>query len=108
MGSGRRKVIWSAQAASALGEAVGYISADSPSAAIKLLETTLEVAVSLDVHAERGRVVPELGSSTVRKLFVFRYRLMYELTRDEVQIIAFVHGARDFAQWQAEQHKDHE
>jgi len=108
MGTGRRQVIWSAQAASALDEAIGYISADSPSAAIKLLETALDVGASLSVHAERGRVVPEVGSSNVRELFVFKYRLMYELTPDQVQIIAFVHGARDFARWQAEQQRDHE
>jgi len=96
MGSRRRQVIWSAHAASAVDEAVAYISADSPSAAIKLLESAVNIAAGLAEHAERGRVVPELGSTTVRELFVFKYRLMYELTPKEVQVIAFVHGARDF------------
>jgi len=106
MGSGRRQIIWSAQAASALDEAVGYIAADSPSAAIKLLDTALSVAAGLAEHAERGRVVPEVGLSTIRELFVFKYRLMYELVPEEVRIIAFIHGARDFAQLQAGQQKE--
>lgn len=75
--------------------AVGYISADSPTAAIKLLETALDVGASLAVQAERGRVVPEFGAETVRELFVFKYRLMYELTPKEVQIVAFVQGAKE-------------
>ena len=101
MGSGRRKVIWSVQAASALNEAVGYVSADSPSAGIQLLEAALEAGSRLAELSERGRVVPEVGSPTVRELFVFKYRLMYEIANQEVHVIAFVHGARDFVQWQA-------
>src|SRR6476659_5044716 len=106
MGSGRRQIIWSVQAASALDEAVGYIAADSPSAAIKLLDTALSVAAGLAEQAERGRVVPEVGLSTIRELFVFKYRLMYELVPEEARIIAFIHGARDFAQLQAGQQKE--
>ena len=100
MGSGRRQVIWSAQAASALDEAIGYVSGDSPSAAIQLLEAALDAASSLAQLSERGRIVPEVGSPTIRELFVFKYRLMYEIRPDKIAVIAFVHGAKDFTGWQ--------
>jgi plasmid stabilization system protein ParE len=52
-------------------------------------------ARSLDVFSERGRIVPELNQPNVRQLLVQRYRLLYEVTPAEVQVLAFVHGARD-------------
>lgn len=82
-----------------LDEAVAYIARDSPPAAERLLIQALEVASSLDTSSERGRVVPELDEPTVRELFVQRYRLLYQVTPDEVQILAFVHGARDLTRW---------
>jgi plasmid stabilization system protein ParE len=65
MDPGRRKVIWSDQARSALDEAVAYISQDSPSAAIRLLEEALDAGASLAELAERGRIVPEVGSAKI-------------------------------------------
>jgi plasmid stabilization system protein ParE len=67
---------------------------DSRPAAERLLIQALEAASSLDVFSERGRVVPELDQPNVRQLLVHRYRLIYEVTPDEVQVLAFVHGAR--------------
>jgi toxin ParE1/3/4 len=85
-----------------LDEAVGYIARDSRPAAERLLIQALELAASLDTSSERGRVVPELNEPTVRELFVQRYRLIYQVTRDEVQILTFVHGARDLTRWRLE------
>ena len=78
-----------------LDDAVTYIVRDSLPAAERLLIQALEAASSLDAFSERGRVVPEFAMPTVRELFVQRYRLLYEVTPDEIQILAFVHGARD-------------
>ena len=61
------------------------------------------MAASLETLAERGRVVPELADPTIREVFVFRYRLMYRIETERVTILAFVHGARDFARWRREQ-----
>jgi plasmid stabilization system protein ParE len=62
----------------------------------------LDAASSLDAFSERGRVVPEFNLPRVRQLLVQRYRLLYEVTPDEVQILAFVHGARDLTRLQLE------
>ncbi len=82
-----------------LDEAVAYIAQDSRPAAEHLLIQALEAASSLDTLSERGRVVPEWAQPTVRELFVQRYRLLYEVRPDEVQILAFLHGARDLTRW---------
>jgi plasmid stabilization system protein ParE len=78
-----------------LDDAVSYVAQDSHPAAQRLLLQALEAASSLDVFGERGRIVPELNQPNVRQLLVQRYRLLYEMTQTEIQILAFVHGARD-------------
>ncbi|MBI4164215.1 MAG: type II toxin-antitoxin system RelE/ParE family toxin [Acidobacteria bacterium] len=40
-------------------------------------------------------MVPELNQSSVRELFVRSYRLIYIIRRDEVCILALIHGSRD-------------
>lgn len=78
-----------------LDAAVAYVAQDSRPAAQRLLTQALDTAGSLETLSERGRVVPEFNQPAVRELFVQRYRLIYEVTLAEVQILAFVHGARD-------------
>jgi len=85
-----------------LDDAVAYLAQDSRPAAEGLLIAALEAAASLEAFSERGRVVPELDQPTIRELFVQRYRLLYEVRPAEVQILAFVHGARDLTRWRAE------
>jgi plasmid stabilization system protein ParE len=63
----------------------------------RVLIQALEAASSPDVFSERGRVVPELDQPNVRQLLVHRYRLIYEVTPDEVQVLAFVHGVRQIS-----------
>jgi plasmid stabilization system protein ParE len=78
-----------------LDDAVSYVAQDSRPAAERLLIQALDAASSLDLNSERGRIVPELNQPNIRELFVQRYRLLYEVKTAEVQVLAFVHGARD-------------
>ena len=95
MATRQRRVVWTDQAQRMLDAAVAYVAQDSRPAAYRLLIEALDTAASLDTLSERGRVVPEFDQPAVRELFVQRYRLIYEVTPVEVQILAFVHGARD-------------
>lgn len=95
MATRRRRVAWTEQARQMLDDAVSYVAQDSRPAAEGLLIQALEAASSLDVHSERGRLVLELDRPNVRQLLVQRYRLLYEVTPAEVQVLAFIHGARD-------------
>ena len=83
-----------------LDAAVGYVAENSIEAATRLLSEALEIAGSLATLSERGRRVPEVHSPNTREVFVQRYRLIYEVQRAEVQVLAFLHGARDFETWQ--------
>ena len=94
-----RRVVWSDQARGALDEALEYIAQDSPEGARAVLEQALATASSLATLYERGRVVPELSDPLLREIFVFRYRLLYEIAPTEIRILNLLHGARDFARW---------
>ncbi len=93
----RRRVSWSRNAYANLDEVLAYVAEDSREAAIRVLERALAVADSLATLSERGTVVPEVGDRNIRQLLVHRYRLIYEVRSSGVVILAFIHGARDFA-----------
>jgi toxin ParE1/3/4 len=95
----RRRVAWTPGARRALDEVLGFIALDSAEGARRVLEQVLAAAQSLETLAERGRVVPERADPAIREVFVYRYRLMYRVTRETVDILALIHGARDFGRW---------
>jgi toxin ParE1/3/4 len=95
----RRSVVWTQLARDGLDEVIAYIAEDSPEAAEKVLEVVLGVAESLSVFSDRGHVVPELADRSIREVFVYRYRMIYEVLPSEVRILALIHGARDFDRW---------
>ena len=101
-----REVIWAESARDALDAVIGYIAQDSPQAAVQVLDDALRAGASLATFAERGRVVPELNDPAIRELFVYKYRLQYEVGDKRVLIVAFLHGARDFATWQESQNRE--
>jgi toxin ParE1/3/4 len=98
----RRRVVWAPRAQAALDEAVECASQDSVPGALRVLEQALAAAESLATLAERGRVVPELNEPNTREIFVFRYRLSYEVAPEVVRIVAFLQGARAFVRWRRE------
>lgn len=103
MGSRHRTIVWTESAYAALDDVIAYIAQDSREQAIKVLTRALDTAASLQTLAERGTIVPELRESDLRELFVYRYRLMYRVSADQVRVVAFVHGARDFANGRREE-----
>jgi toxin ParE1/3/4 len=102
MGSRRRRVVWALGARDALDAALEFIAGDSPAGAKHILEATLDLAESLESLSERGRVVPELDDVSIREVFVYSYRIIDRVSEDLVEILAFLHGARDFERWQRE------
>lgn len=99
MAARRRPVVWTLSAQTALDGALEYIAQESLEGAQRVLHATLDLATSLETLSERGRIVPEFDDPSVREVFVYSYRLIYEVRESEVRIVAFLHGARDFARW---------
>jgi len=96
-------VRWTESAWQDLEEVTDYIARDSRYYAAAFVVDVRDAARSLAAFANRGRVVPELGDQSIREIFISRYRLIYQVTPDAVNILAFIHGARDLtALWQRE------
>jgi plasmid stabilization system protein ParE len=96
-----RTVKWTEVATEDLSKTAEFIAKDSPFYAMALVREVRAAAMSLRNFADRGRVVPESNSPEIRELFIKQYRLIYQVTADNVFILAFIHGARDLAAiWQ--------
>ena len=92
------KVDWSESALASLTEAIEYIAKDSPSYAAALAVQAERAGTSLQTLANRGRIVREFKDPAVREIPVGKsYRLIYKVGSADVNIVAFVHTARDLA-----------
>jgi toxin ParE1/3/4 len=90
-------VIWSTPARNDLKQIYDYIAKDSKYYATNVVEKIITKAENINEFPEIGRVVPEIGDENVRELIIYSYRLIYEVVPDNVQILAIIHGKRDFS-----------
>lgn len=94
-------VEWTQVAADELDRAAAYIAADSPLYAAVFVQEVLTAAASLADFPKRGRKISGLGRHTLRQLVIGSYLLIYRVHKSHVQILALIHGSRDFKDaWQ--------
>ena len=96
----RLPVRWTAPAYADLFEILEFVSADRPEAARRLGRELLRQSKTLGSRALRGRTVPELlqeGITSYREILVSRYRMIYHLHPEAVQIAAVMDASRDVA-----------
>ena len=74
-----------------------YISRDSKFYAQKVSFEIVEKSEKLNIFPEIGRIVPEIGDPKIRELIIYSYRLIYEIFPDKIEILALIHGKRDFS-----------
>jgi addiction module RelE/StbE family toxin len=89
-----REIIWTLRATADLESIVEYISRDSEFYATAVARELIAAARSITTFAERGRMVPEYDDATVRQLIVRRYRLVYRVKPDRVEVLRIIHGAQ--------------
>ena len=90
-------VIWSGPAKKHLKQIYDYIALDSKYYAKNVVQNIVHKSETLKAFPEIGRVVPEIDDPNVREVFIYSYRLIYEVRLDRVDILAVVHGRRDFS-----------
>jgi plasmid stabilization system protein ParE len=92
-----KKVIWTNEVYEDIESTAEYISKDSPFYASAFVEEVLLAGKSLNQFPERGRQVPEMNDDNIREIFVKKYRLIYKIKKNQIIILALIHGARDLA-----------
>ena len=89
------RVVWTEAALDDLEAAAEYIEKDSPRYASALVAQAFALARSLSHSPGRGHIVPELGDSQIREVFLGSFRLVYLIREWSIDILGFIHGARD-------------
>ena len=90
-----RRLIWSHRAADELQDIAVFIAKDSPAYAGPVVARFLNRAGALADQPSQGRRVPEYqGVLVLREVFVHRWRLIYAVSDDKIEIVTIVHGAR--------------
>ena len=89
-----KEVVWTLSAAADLEAIVEYIFRDSEFYATAVARELLAAARSLTTFPERGRMVPEYEDPTVRQIIVRRYRLVYRVRPERVEVLRIIHGAQ--------------
>jgi len=98
-------VKWSVPARNDLKQIHDYIAKDSEYYARSVIQEIVAKTETLTEHPEIGRIVPEISDQNIRELIVYSYRLIYEMSGAGVEILAIIHGRRDFNSiWDARDH----
>ncbi|HWR59023.1 MAG TPA: type II toxin-antitoxin system RelE/ParE family toxin [Thermodesulfovibrionales bacterium] len=89
-------VEWSRPAKLDLRQIHDYIARDSKFYAQKVSTEIVEKSEKLNSFPEVGRIVPEVGDPNIRELLIYSYRLIYEVFSNRVEVLALIHGKRNF------------
>jgi plasmid stabilization system protein ParE len=87
-------VVWSGPARSDLREIHDFIARDSHAYAQMVIEEIIEKTGILDEFPQIGRIVPELETESVREIFAYSYRIIYEIKPDRLVILSVLHARR--------------
>jgi plasmid stabilization system protein ParE len=89
------EVVWTLEALDDL-ESIGeYYERTSPAYAASLVERLYTSVGVLEEHHRIGRKVPEIDHDLVRELIVGQHRVVYQLMRDRIEVVAVLHTRQD-------------
>lgn len=89
------EVVWTLEALDDMDAIGAFHERTSAVYASTLVERLYESVVVLESHPRFGRKVPEIDHDLVRELVVERYRVVYQLFRDRIEIVAVLHSRQD-------------
>ena len=86
------RVVWSPRALERIADIANHIAEDRPDTAVRWVEGLFDAAKSLADFPHRGRRVPELNRPEYRELLYRRYRVIYRVSGQRVNIVTVRHG----------------
>lgn len=87
-----KKIFWTQKAQTDLINIGLYIKEDKPVAAKKFVSEIRERVSSIKNNPEIGRVVPEINNSQIREIIHKRYRIVYLIKKNRVDILTVFEG----------------
>ncbi len=88
------KIRWTHEALLRLFEIEDFISQDSRDRARKFVDQIIEHAESLSDNPLSGRTVPEISNPDIRELIFRKYRIVYRVTGNRLDILTVFEGHR--------------
>ena len=88
-------VIWTQPARGDLHAIYEFIALDSKFYAKNTIRNIVERAATLSNTPRIGRIVPEFETDEIREVFIYSYRIIYQIVPKHIAILAVVHGNRD-------------
>jgi toxin ParE1/3/4 len=88
------KIRWTHEALLRLFEIEDFISQDSPERAGKFVDHLIEHTESLSDNPLRGRTVPEMSNPDIRELIFRKYRIIYRIKGNDLDILTVFEGHR--------------
>ena len=87
-------ILWSQEAIDDIESIANYIQKDSLQYAKSVVQTFFSKVEILTEFPLIGRIVPEYNNENIRELFIYSYRLIYNIEANSIHIIAVIHGKR--------------
>ena len=88
-------VIWSEPARTDLRSIFDFIANDSRHYARKVTQDIRGKTDILNELPKIGKIAAELNNETVRELWIYSYRIIYEIKEQNIFVLAVVHKRRD-------------
>jgi toxin ParE1/3/4 len=88
------KIRWTHEASLRLFEIEEFIAQDSPDRARQFVDQIIEYAESLPDNPCSGRTVPEISNPDIRELIFEKYRIVYRINGNSIDILTVFEGHR--------------
>jgi addiction module RelE/StbE family toxin len=88
------EIKWTHEALARLIEIEDYIAHNSPARAIQFVDQLIEHAETIADKPRMGRSVPELATPDIRELIFKKYRIVYRLQKNHIEILTIFEGHR--------------
>jgi len=89
------RVHWTGAAQRHLDAIYAYIAQDSAEYALRMVDRLTRRSQQIAEAPLSGRRVPEYDVDQIREVIERPYRIIYHIKRDQIDVIAVLHGARN-------------
>ncbi len=86
------KILWTREALNNLRAIKKFISINSYSAAENFIEKIIARADAISDSPKQGRVVPEFANDSIREIIFKKYRIVYLIKENHVEILTVFEG----------------
>ena len=88
------RVHWTETALNHLSDIYEHIAKDSSIYALEMIDSIVSRSEQLSEYPLSGRTVSEYETQGIREIIEGPYRIIYQVTEQQVDVLALVHGAR--------------